>query len=146
MTLLQKVQTEIVTAMKSRDEACLGTLRLIKAALDRCEKDQQKPLDEASEQKVLATMVKQRRDSIEMFTKGNRPELAEKEQAELVLIEGFMPKEATEAELDFAVQLTMETAGPGANMGSLMALAKAFLTGKRVDGRKLSEKIKAQLK
>lgn len=128
--------------MKVRDELRLTALRQIKTTLDRHEKDQRKPLDEASEQKLLETLAKQHYDSIDMFLKGDRQELAVKEQAELRVIETYLLQEATDAELDAAVESAVASAN---NIGGAMKLAKVNLSGKRVDGRLLSEKIKAKL-
>lgn len=154
MSLLQQITTDLVSAMKSKDELKLSTLRLTKTALDRFEKDQKKVLDPVSEQKILSTLVKQRKDSIAMFTTGNRPELAAKEQAELNIIENYMPKEATELEVDTAIQLAICNfkAVPGLrdtkkSFGDIMKRTQSLLEsrGKRSDGKTLSEKIKVQL-
>src|ERR1700676_795765 len=99
MPLLDQVQTDMVTAMKARDEARLSALRMIKTALKKHEVDSMKPLDESSELQILNTLVKQRRESADMFRKGNRPELAEKEEAELKLIESYMPSAPSSAEM-----------------------------------------------
>jgi uncharacterized protein YqeY len=106
-----------------------------------------KPLDEATEMQVLNTLIKQRRESAELFRKGNRPELADKEEAELTLIEAYMPASASEQELDVAVQAALaETGATGPKqMGVVMKAAQANLAGKRVDGKLLSEKVKAAL-
>jgi uncharacterized protein len=91
MSLLDPIQKEMVDAMKAKAEARLSTLRMIKSALKKHEIDSMKPLDEATEMQVLKSLVKQRQDSIEMYRKGNRPELAEKEEAELKMIESYLP-------------------------------------------------------
>ena len=91
MALLDRIQSDMVAAMKSKDEARLSAVRMIKAALKKQEVDAMKPLDDASEMQVLNTLMKQRRESAEMFRKGGRAELAEKEEAELKLIESYMP-------------------------------------------------------
>src|SRR3974377_905976 len=93
------ISQQIVTAMKAHDAERTGTLRLIKTALKNKSIDKRAALDAAEEQQALATMIKQRRDSIEQFTKGNRPELAAKEAAEIVIIEEFLPKALDEAGL-----------------------------------------------
>jgi uncharacterized protein YqeY len=147
MALLDRIQKDMVEAMKSKEEARLSALRMIKSALKKHEIDSMKPLDEATEMQVLNTLVKQRRDSIEMFRKGNRPELAGKEEAELKLIESYLPSAPSEEEVNAAVEAAiMET---GANspkqMGLVMKAAQAKLAGKRVDGKALSEKVKARL-
>src|SRR5512141_1222309 len=103
MSLLDRIQKDMTDAMKQRAEARLSALRLIKAALKKHEIDSMKPLDEATEMQVLNTLVKQRRDSIEMYKQGTRPELAEKETAELKIVESFLPAGATEDEIAAAI-------------------------------------------
>jgi uncharacterized protein YqeY len=147
MPLLDKVQKEMVAAMKSKDEARLGALRMIKAALRKHEIDAMKPLDEATEIQVMNTLIKQRKESADMFRKGGRPELAEKEEAELRLIETFMPAAATEEEMQAAIAEAMAETGitSAKQMGVVMKAAQAKLAGKRVDGKALSEIVRAKL-
>jgi uncharacterized protein YqeY len=137
----------MTAAMKARDEARLSALRLIKAALKRHEVDTGKPLDEQTELKVLNTLVKQRQEAIEMFRKGGRNDLADKEEAERKIIESYMPPEATEAEMDAAVEAAIGETGATSpkQMGAVMKAAQAKLAGKRVDGKALSEKVRARL-
>ena len=104
MSLLDRIQKDLTDAMKARDEARLSAIRMIKSALKKHEIDSMKPLDDGSEMQVLNTLVKQRRDSIEMFRKGNRPELAEKEENELKLIESYLPAAPTDDEIQQAIQ------------------------------------------
>ena len=96
MTISERVNADIVTAMKAKDEHRLTTLRMVKSALKSKEIDKREPLTEAEQTAVLSTLVKQRRESVESFTKGGRPELAAKEQAEIGMIEGYMPQAASE--------------------------------------------------
>ncbi len=147
MPLLDRIQAEMVAAMKARDEARLSAVRMIKAALKKHEIDAMKPLDEANEMQVLNTLAKQRRDSIEMFQKGNRPELAAKETAELHIVESFLPAAPSEEEVNAAVEAAVaETGATSAKeMGKVIAAAKAKLAGKRVDGKSLSDKVRARL-
>lgn len=147
MPLLDRIQAEMVAAMKARDEARLSAVRMIKAALKKHEIDAMKPLDEANEMQVLNTLAKQRRDSIEMFQKGNRPELAAKETAELHIVESFLPAAPGEEEVNAAVEAAVaETGATSAKeMGKVIAAAKAKLAGKRVDGKSLSDKVRARL-
>jgi uncharacterized protein YqeY len=147
MALLEQIQKDMAVAMKAKDEARLGAVRMIKTALKKQEVDSMKPLDEATEMQVLNTLIKQRRESAELFRKGNRPELADKEEAELKLIEAYMPASASEQELGVAVQAALaETGATGPKqMGAVMKAAQANLAGKRVDGKLLSEKVKAAL-
>jgi hypothetical protein len=147
MALLERIQREMAEAMKAREEARLGTLRLIKTALKKHEIDSMKPLDEATEMQLLNTLIKQRRDSIEMFRKGNRPELAEKEEAELKLIEGYLPAAPSPEEVEAAIQAALAETGVTSlkQMGLVMKAAQAKLAGKRVDGKALSDKVRARL-
>ena len=133
--------------MRARDEARLSTLRMVKTALKKHEVDSMKPLDEATEMQVLNTLIKQRRDSIEMFRKGNRPELAEKEEAELKQIEGYLPAAPSEEETEAAIQAALDETGVTSlkQMGVVMKAAQARLAGKRVDGKALSDKVRARL-
>jgi uncharacterized protein YqeY len=151
----EKLGKDIVTAMKAREQETLTTLRMVKSALKNKEIDKREPLTDAEEQSILTTMLKQRRESIEQFTKGGRPELAAKEQVEIGLIEGYMPKAASEDDLRALVtaaveQVTAENGGtkPGPKeMGSVMkaAQAKIAASGVRADGKLVSELVKAEL-
>lgn len=137
----------MVEAMKAKDESRLGTVRMIKAALMKYKVDTMKEIDEAGEMQLLSMMIKQRGESAEMFRKGGRPELAEKEEAEGKLIESYMPASATEAEIDAAVAAAKAETGATAikQMGLVMKAAQAKLAGKRIDGKMLSDKVKAGL-
>jgi uncharacterized protein len=147
MPLLDKVQKEMVAAMKSKDEARLGALRMIKAALRKHEIDAMKPLDEPTEIQVMNTLIKQRKESADMFRKGGRQELADKEEAELRLIESFMPAAANEEEMQSAIDAAIAETGITSvkQMGVVMKATQAKLAGKRVDGKALSEKVRAKL-
>jgi len=144
---MDRVTKDMVEAMKAKDEARLGTVRMIKAALMKHKVDSPKEIDEAGEMALLAMMIKQRTESADMFREGGRPELAEKEEAERALIESYMPASATEAEIDAAVAEAKAETGATAikQMGVVMKAAQAKLAGKRVDGKMLSEKVKAGL-
>jgi len=137
----------MVAAMKSRDEARLGALRMIKTALKKHEIDSMKPLDEATEMQVMSTILKQRRESAEMFHKAGREELAAKEEAEIIIIESYLPSTPSAAELEAAVAAAMAETGATSQkqMGVLMKAAQAKLAGKRVDGKALSELVKSKL-
>lgn len=147
MTLLEQIQQDIVSAMKAKDELKLSTARMIKTALKKVEVDSMKPLDEAAGQQVLRSLVKQRTDSAEMFRKGGRLDLAEKEESERALIESYLPAAATLEELESAIDAALtETGATGAKqMGLVMKAAQGKLAGKNVDGRQLSEMVKARL-
>src|SRR3989454_1052467 len=147
MALMEQVQTDMVAAMKAREEARLSALRMIKAALQKHQVDSMKPLDEAGEQQILKQLVKQRTDAAEMFRKGGRPEQAEKEEAERVLIESYMPVEATEDEIGQAIDAALAETGATSlkQMGLVMNAAQVKLAGKRADGKALSENVRSRL-
>jgi uncharacterized protein YqeY len=137
----------MTVAMKAREEDRLNALRLIKAALKKHEVDAMKPLDEKTEMQVLQTLTKQRREAAEMFRKGGRPEMAEKEEAELRLIESYLPALATAEEMDAAIDAAIAETGAvsARQMGAVMKAAQTGLAGKRVDGKALSDKVRARL-
>jgi len=151
----EKLGTDIITAMKAREAERLTTLRMVKSALKNKEIEKREPLTDAEEQQILTTLLKQRRESVEQFTKGNRPELAEKERVEITLIEGYMPKAACEDDLRALVvgaveQITKDNGGtrPGQkDMGAVMKVAqqRSLAGGVRADGKLLSELVKAEL-
>lgn len=150
-----KLGRDIVVAMKAREQERLTTLRLVKSALKNKEIEKREPLTDAEEQAALTTMLKQRRESVEQFTKGNRPELAAREQAEIVLIEGYMPQAASEGEIRAIVAGAVEQiakgnggARPGPkDMGAVMKVAqqRMLADGIRADGKLVSEMVKAEL-
>lgn len=147
MALLDKLQKDLVDAMKAKDEARLGALRMVKAALKKHEIDSMKPLDEATELQILNMLIKQRRESADMFRKGGREELAEKEEAELRLIESFMPAAASQEDIASAIDSAIAESGVTSlkQMGLVMKAAQARLAGKRVDGKALSEQVRSRL-
>jgi len=147
MALLDQIQKEMVAAMKGREEARLETLRMMKTSLKKLEVDGMKQLDETTEMQVLSTLIKQRRESADMFRKGNRPELADKEEAELKMIEAFLPAAPSDAEVDEAIASAMAETGVTSlkQMGVVMKAAQAKLAGKRVDGKALSERVRGKL-
>jgi len=147
MALLERVQSDMVAAMKAKEEARLSALRMIKAALQKHQVDTMKPLDDAAEQAILKQLVKQRTDAADMFRKGGRPEQADKEEAERVLIQSYMPAEATEIEIAQAVEAALAETGitSAKQMGVVMKAAQAKLAGKRADGKSLSEKVRSRL-
>ena len=147
MALLEQIQKDMTDAMRARDEARLSAVRMIKAALMKEQVDSMKPLDEAAELRILNMLVKQRRDAADMFRQGGRPEQAAKEEAELRLIESYMPASASEADIDAAIAAALAETGAktAKQMGLVMNAAKAQLAGKRIDGKLLSDKVKAKL-
>jgi len=147
MALIDQVSKDMVTAMKAHEATRLDALRMLKTALMKYKVDNMKELDEQSELQILNMLVKQRRESADMFRKGNRPELADKEEAELKLIESYMPSAPTEAEIDAAIAAAVAET-PNASlkqMGVVMKAAQGKLAGKRVDDKALSERVRAKL-
>jgi uncharacterized protein YqeY len=147
MALSEKVQKDMVDAMRAKDELRLSTLRMMKAALQLKAIDKRAALDEKEELQVFSTMIKQRKDSIEQFEKGNRPELAKKEADEIVIIEAYMPKALGEEEIVAAVKATIAEMGAPTmkDMGTVMKNVMAKFGGARVDGKVVSETVKKQL-
>lgn len=150
MTLAEKITKDMTDAMRARDEFRLGTLRMMKSAIKSKEIDKRAPLEDAETVAVLSTMIKQRKESVEQFTKGGRPELAEKEAREITLIEGYMPQSASAEEVNATVQATIAEMQPPPtikDMGAVMkaAMAKFAAAGKRVDGKLVSETVKQAL-
>ena len=147
MPLIDQVAQAMVAAMKSRDEARLSALRMIKAALMKQKVDSPKPLDEAAEMQVLKSLVKQRIDAAEAFRKAGRVEQAEKEEAERALIESYLPAAATDEEIEAAVAEALAETGAASlkQMGVVMKAAQARLKGKTVDGKALSDKVRSRL-
>ena len=122
MPLIDQIQKDMTTAMKAGEQARLDALRMIKAALMKYKVDQMKPADDAAELQILTTLIKQRREASEMFRAGNRPELADKEDAELKLIESYMPSAPTEEEVEPAIASAI--AETGATNAKQMGLVK----------------------
>jgi hypothetical protein len=147
MPLLDQLQKDLVAAMKAKEESRLSAIRMVKAALMKAKVDSPNPLDEAAELRILASLIKQRREAADMFRQGGRAEQAEKEETELKLIETYMPASASDEEIEAAIAAAMaETGATSAKqMGQVMNAVKAKLAGKRIDGKALSEKVKAKL-
>ena len=149
MGLSDQIQKDITTAMKARDEARLSTLRMVKSALKNREVEKMAPLDDKESQQVLSTLIKQRKDSVEQFTKGGRQEMADKEAAEIVLIQSYLPKAAGEAEIATGVKAVISEMGSPTmkDMGTVMknAMAKFAAQGMRVDGKVVSDAVKKEL-
>ncbi len=148
MELVKKIDQDMVAAMKARDAERTSTLRMAKSALKNKAIEKRGDLTDAEAQQVFNTMIKQRKDSIEQFMKGNRPELAAKEAREIVVIEGYLPKRASEEDLKRMVEETLAGGNFGPNdMGNAMKAVQARVQqeGWRADGRQLSEIVKARL-
>ena len=149
MSLIEQIQQDITAAMKAREEQRLSTLRMVKSALQNRQIDKMAPLDEKESQSVLTTLIKQRKESVEQFTKGGRQEMADKEAAEIVLIESYLPRAAGEAEVVAGVKATIAEMGSPTmkDMGTVMknAMARFSGAGMRVDGKLVSEIVKREL-
>ncbi|HKW75272.1 MAG TPA: GatB/YqeY domain-containing protein [Terriglobales bacterium] len=149
MGISEQVQKDMVEAMRSREELRLSCLRMMKSALKNKEIDKRSPLEEKEAQQVLSTLIKQRRDSIEQFQKGGRQELADKEAAEIKVIEAYLPKALGEEEITAAVKATIAEMGSPTmkDMGTVMknAMARLQAGGARVEGKTVSEIVKKQL-
>jgi uncharacterized protein len=149
MPLVDQIQKDIVTAMKTKDEARLSTLRMVKSALQLRQVEKMGPLDDKESQTVLSTLIKQRKDSIEQFTKGGRQEMADKEAAEIQVIESYMPKAASEDEVAAGVKAVIAEMGSPTmkDMGTVMrnVMARFNAAGMRVEGKVVSEIVKKEL-
>ena len=149
MSIPEQIQKDITEAMKARDELRLSTLRMVKTALKHKEVEKMAPLDDKESLQVLSTLIKQRKDSIEQFTKGGRQEMADKEAAEIKLIESYMPKAAGEEEIVAGVRAVIVEIGSPTmkEMGSVMknAMARFQAAGMRVDGKLVSDIVKREL-
>jgi uncharacterized protein len=147
MSLVEIIQKDLVDAMRAKDELRLSVLRGIKAAMKHKEVEKIRALDEQESIQLLQTLVKQRKESIDQFTKGNRPELAEKEAKELAIIESYLPAGASEAEMDAAISKAICDAGANSikQMGAVVKAAKSALEGKTVDGKTLSDRVRERL-
>jgi uncharacterized protein YqeY len=147
MSLAEKIQSDIVVAMKARDDFKLSVLRMVKAAIQLKEVEKLRKLDENESIQLLQTILKQRKESIDQFTKGGRPELADKETKEAALIEQYLPAGASAEEMDAAVLKAIAETGANSikQMGAVVKAAKAALEGKTVDGKALSDLVRQRL-
>jgi len=147
MSLSETIQKDIVTAMKAKDELRLSVLRMVKSALQLKEVEKLRALDDAESIQLLQTLVKQRKESIEQFTKGGRQDLVDKETRELAIVESYLPAGASEAEMDAAVTKAIADTNAASvkQMGAVVKAAKEILTGKTVDGKALSDRVRERL-
>jgi len=147
MSISEQIQKDMTDAMKTRDERRLSTLRLVRTALKNKEIDKRAPLDDKEALAVLGTMIKQRKESIEQFTKGGRQDLVDKEAAEVALIETYMPKAVGEDEITATVRSVIAEMGSPTmkDMGTVMKNVMAKFAGARVDGKVVSETVKREL-
>jgi uncharacterized protein YqeY len=147
MTLQEQIQSDLAEAMKSKDPLRLSVLRMMKTAVKNKEIEKMKPLEAAEVLSVLNTLVKQRKDSVEQFRKGGREELAQKEEAEIRIIEGYLPAAASDDDIRTAIEAAIEETGAASmkDMGRVMKATMTRLSGKTADGSRISQLVKEKL-
>ena len=147
MSLVEKIEKDLVGALKAQEQLKLSVLRMTKAAFMNKKVELGKTLDDAEAIAVLRTLAKQRRESVEAFRKGGRDDLADKEEAEIKIVEAYLPAAANDEDLDAAVALAIAETGASTakDMGKAMKVAMAKLAGKNADGKRVSEKVRAKL-
>jgi uncharacterized protein len=147
MSYIDQIQKDMTVAMRDRDELRLSVLRMVKSALKNKEIEKNRLLDDIESQQVLQTLVKQRRESVDQFTRGGRKDLADKEAKEITIIEEYLPPAPNDAEIRHAIEAAIADAGANSlkQMGAVIKAARARLEGKAVDGRILSEKVRERL-
>jgi len=147
MPIVEKVEKDLVAALKAQETLKLSVLRMMKAALMNKKVELGKPVDDPEALAVLRTLAKQRRESVEAFRKGGRNDLADKEEAEIKIVEAYLPAAASEEEIDAAVASAIAETGANTakDMGKAMKAAMAKLAGKNADGKRVSEKVRAKL-
>ena len=147
MALLDRIQKDLTEAMKSKEELRLSVLRMVKTALKNKEIEKIRPLDDAESMQILQTLVKQRKESIEQFTKGGRQDLADKETKEIAIIETYLPAAPSDAEIDGAIEAAVVETGANSpkQMGAVIKAARAHLAEKTVDGKALSDRVRERL-
>jgi len=147
MSIQEKIQTQITDAMRGKDQLRLSVLRMMKSAVKNKEVEKMKPLDEGEVIAVLNSLVKQRKDSVEQFRKGGREELAQKEEAEIKIIEEYLPAAASEDDIRQAIVDAIQETGAGSikDMGKVMKATLNRLTGKSADGTRVSQMVKDKL-
>lgn len=147
MAIVEQIEEDLIAAMKAQEALKLSVLRMMKAALKNKQVELGKPLEDPDAVAVLRTLVAQRRDSVEQFRKGGRDELADKEEAEIKIVEAYLPAAASEEDMDSAVAAAIaETGAAGPkDLGKVMKAAMAKLAGKNADGKRVNEKVRAKL-
>ncbi len=147
MTIVEQVEKDLVAAMKAREELRLSVLRMTKTALKLKQVELGKPLSDDQAVAVLRSLVKQRRDSVEQFRKGRREDLATKEEAEIEILQGYLPAEASEEEIGAAVAAAIEETGAAGpqDLGKVMKAAMSKLAGKNADGKRVNQMVRAKL-
>jgi len=147
MAFIERIQKDLTEAMKTKEELRLSVLRMVKTALKNKEVEKIRPLEDAEALQVLQALVKQRRESVEQFTRGGRNDLADKEAKEIAIIESYLPAPPTEAELDQAIGAAIAETGANSpkQMGAVIKAARARLEGKTIDGKVLSDRVRERL-
>src|ERR1700676_4506878 len=147
MGYIERIQSDLTAAMKEKDELRLSVLRMVKSALKYKEVEKKRALDDLESLQVLQTLVKQRRESIEQFTKGGRKDLADKEAKEIAIIEEYLPAAPSDMEIHRAVEeaINKESADSLKQMGAVIKAARAKLEGKAIDGKVLSDRVRERL-
>jgi len=147
MTLVEQIAKDMADAMKAREQTRLSALRMVKAALMNGEVAKGRPLEEAEAQQVLASLLKQRRDSIDQFTAAGRTDLADKESAELSILEHYAPPAVSAADLEPAVDAAIRETGAASakDMGRVMKAVMGALAGRSVDGKAVNELVRKKL-
>ena len=147
MSLMERISADIAGAMRARDQGRLGALRMAKAALMNSEVQRGRALEEAEAQLVIASLIKQRRDSIEQFRAGGRADLADKEAAEIVTLEAYLPPPIDPAEVDRAVDAAIAETGASSakDLGRVMKAVMSRFAGRAVDGRTINEAVRRRL-
>ena len=147
MALIELISKDLTDAMKAKDELRLSVLRMVKSALKNKEIEKIRPLDDAESLQVLQTLVKQRRESVEQFTRGGRQDLADKETKEIAIIEKYLPAGASDADMNAAIEAAMveTSANSPKQMGAVIKAARAKLEGKTVDGKVFSDRVRERL-
>ena len=147
MPIVEKIEKDLVAALKAQEALKLSVLRMIKAAFMNKKVEHGKAVDDQEALAVLRTLAKQRRESVEAFRKGGREDLAEKEEAEIKIVEAYLPAAASEEDIDAAVAAAIAETGASTakDVGKTMKAAMAKLVGKNADGKRVSEKVRAKL-
>jgi hypothetical protein len=144
MTLIERIENDLIQAMKAKDELRLSVLRMMKSAIRYKQIEKMRALDDAETLQVLNTLVKQRRESVEMFGKGGRQDLVEKETKEIAIIEAYLPAGVSDADLEAAIAAAIAETGANSpkQMGAVIKAARTKLEGKTVDGKALSDRVR----
>jgi uncharacterized protein len=147
MSYIERIEKDLTVAMREKDELRLSVLRMVKSALKYKEVDKKRPLDDMESLQVLQTLVKQRRESVDQFTRGGRKDLADKETKEIAIIDEYLPVAPSDDEIHRAVEDAIASEGADSlkQMGAVVKAAKARLEGKNVDGKVLSDKVRERL-